>query len=303
MNCLHSDSTLPASKIYGPPCWALRKSEDMMAMKSTQPMHRLIADPPTLAARRAQYEKVEKIGEGTYGVVYKARDRTNGATIALKKIRLEQEEEGVPSTAIREISLLKELQHNNVVRYPFPCEPIWAGLRAMPIAATRLTSLLEELPHTTVVRRVTSAHAWLEATCAALKGPELLCPGVFSSVRDGTWILKNVRRVTFVPGQAEDSLQVGVEPTSKTDFLRRRMSEAALGMLCRLEDVIHSDQKLYLVFEFLDLDLKKHMDANPHLCRDHRLVKVPQGLGLQPCIKPANSCTWCHTLSLSAWST
>ena len=64
-----------------------------------------------------QYEKVEKIGEGTYGVVYKARDRTNGATIALKKIRLEQEEEGVPSTAIREISLLKELQHSNVVRH------------------------------------------------------------------------------------------------------------------------------------------------------------------------------------------
>jgi serine/threonine protein kinase len=39
-----------------------------------------------------------------------------GAIIALKKIRLEQEEEGVPSTAIREISLLKELRHNNVVR-------------------------------------------------------------------------------------------------------------------------------------------------------------------------------------------
>ncbi len=39
--------------------------------------------------------------------------------------------------------------------------------------------------------------------------------------------------------------------------------------------MIHSDQKLYLVFEFLDLDLKKHMDANPHLCQDHRLVKVP----------------------------
>ena len=41
---------------------------------------------------------------------------TAGATIALKKIRLEQEEEGVPSTAIREISLLKELHHENVVR-------------------------------------------------------------------------------------------------------------------------------------------------------------------------------------------
>ena len=49
-------------------------------------------------------------------VVYKARDRVSGQTIALKKIRLEQEEEGIPSTAIREISLLKELQHHNVVR-------------------------------------------------------------------------------------------------------------------------------------------------------------------------------------------
>lgn len=63
-----------------------------------------------------QYEKVEKVGEGTYGVVYKARDRSNNDIIALKKIRLEQEDEGVPSTAIREVSLLKELNHPNVVR-------------------------------------------------------------------------------------------------------------------------------------------------------------------------------------------
>ncbi|TPX31035.1 hypothetical protein SmJEL517_g05547 [Synchytrium microbalum] len=62
------------------------------------------------------YEKVEKIGEGTYGVVYKAKDRTTGTIVALKKIRLDTEDEGVPSTAIREISLLKELNHPNVVR-------------------------------------------------------------------------------------------------------------------------------------------------------------------------------------------
>ncbi|KAM0926626.1 hypothetical protein ACQ4PT_003633 [Festuca glaucescens] len=63
-----------------------------------------------------QYEKEEKIGEGTYGVVYRARDRVTNETIALKKIRLEQEDEGVPSTAIREISLLKEMQHGNIVK-------------------------------------------------------------------------------------------------------------------------------------------------------------------------------------------
>ncbi len=52
---------------------------------------------------------------GTYGVVYKAKDKHTGDFVALKKIRLEGEDEGVPSTALREISLLKELQHPNVV--------------------------------------------------------------------------------------------------------------------------------------------------------------------------------------------
>nr|CAB3229339.1 cyclin-dependent kinase 1-like [Phallusia mammillata] len=61
------------------------------------------------------YVKIEKIGEGTYGVVYKGRNKKTNQIVALKKIRLESEEEGVPSTAIREISILKELQHPNIV--------------------------------------------------------------------------------------------------------------------------------------------------------------------------------------------
>ena len=48
--------------------------------------------------------------------MFKARERESGQTIALKRIRLEHSDEGVPSTAIREISLLKELRHNNIVR-------------------------------------------------------------------------------------------------------------------------------------------------------------------------------------------
>lgn len=63
-----------------------------------------------------KYEKLELIGEGTYGVVYKAKDTDSGEIYALKKIRLESEDEGIPSTAIREIALLKELQHPNIVR-------------------------------------------------------------------------------------------------------------------------------------------------------------------------------------------
>ncbi|URE38582.1 Leucine rich repeat N-terminal domain [Musa troglodytarum] len=56
-----------------------------------------------------QYEKVEKIGEGTYGVVYKARDRLTIETIALKKIRLENEDEGVPTTIVPGDSEIDEL--------------------------------------------------------------------------------------------------------------------------------------------------------------------------------------------------
>ena len=67
--------------------------------------------------KRDRYERMERVGEGTYGVVFKARDTLNHKTVALKKIKLENEDEGVPSTAMREISILKELQpHPNIVR-------------------------------------------------------------------------------------------------------------------------------------------------------------------------------------------
>jgi cyclin-dependent kinase len=69
-----------------------------------------------MKARIDKYEKLDIIGEGTYGIVYKARDTESGNIYALKKIRLESEDEGIPSTAIREIALLKELQHPNIVR-------------------------------------------------------------------------------------------------------------------------------------------------------------------------------------------
>merc|ERR1719278_747147 len=62
------------------------------------------------------FVKLEKIGEGTYGVVFKGKNKKTGEIVAMKKIRLESEEEGVPSTAIREVSLLKELNHPNIVR-------------------------------------------------------------------------------------------------------------------------------------------------------------------------------------------
>ena len=63
-----------------------------------------------------KYTKIDKVGEGTYGVVYKCQNKITGQYVALKKIRLENEEEGIPSTAIREISILKQMNHMGIVK-------------------------------------------------------------------------------------------------------------------------------------------------------------------------------------------
>jgi len=62
------------------------------------------------------YEKLEKLGEGTYGVVSKVRHKPSGIIVAFKKVKLDMEEEGIPATTIREVSLLKTLVHKYIVR-------------------------------------------------------------------------------------------------------------------------------------------------------------------------------------------
>lgn len=60
-------------------------------------------------------QKLETIGSGTYGIVYKGKIKDTEEFIAIKKIKIELESEGVPSTALREICILRELKHNKVV--------------------------------------------------------------------------------------------------------------------------------------------------------------------------------------------
>ncbi|VDN07540.1 unnamed protein product [Thelazia callipaeda] len=60
------------------------------------------------------YEKLAKIGQGTFGIVFKARCKRTGRIVALKKILMEKEKEGFPITALREVKMLQKLKHRHI---------------------------------------------------------------------------------------------------------------------------------------------------------------------------------------------
>lgn len=73
-----------------------------------------------LAGENALYEDLLLIGNGAYGTVYKATDVTNGNIVALKKVRVPITEDGLPTSTLREIATLKQLQrfgHPHIVRF------------------------------------------------------------------------------------------------------------------------------------------------------------------------------------------
>ncbi|XP_047102579.1 cyclin-dependent kinase 10 [Schistocerca piceifrons] len=63
----------------------------------------------------SEFEKLNRIGEGTYGIVYRARDTKSDKVVALKKVRMEHEKDGLPVSGLREISVLLSCRHENIV--------------------------------------------------------------------------------------------------------------------------------------------------------------------------------------------
>jgi serine/threonine-protein kinase BUR1 len=62
-----------------------------------------------------QYNLGDKLGQGTFGEVKKASHFLTGTEVALKKVTIHDEKDGMPITAIREIKLLKKLSHSSIV--------------------------------------------------------------------------------------------------------------------------------------------------------------------------------------------
>jgi serine/threonine protein kinase len=68
-----------------------------------------------LSQTLSKYTVLEKLGEGTYGEVFRATWNETGETVVLKRIRIDYHEDGVPATTIREISVLQDIHHTNVI--------------------------------------------------------------------------------------------------------------------------------------------------------------------------------------------
>ena len=61
------------------------------------------------------YERLNQIEEGSYGVVFRAKDKESGEIVALKKLKLDEEKNGFPITSLREVMALMVCRHENVV--------------------------------------------------------------------------------------------------------------------------------------------------------------------------------------------
>lgn len=77
----------------------------------------LFGEPPASEGPLAMegYETLGVLGEGTYGVVVKARHRATGRLVAIKKYKQAEDDDHVRKTSLREVRVLKQLRHPNVI--------------------------------------------------------------------------------------------------------------------------------------------------------------------------------------------
>jgi cell division cycle 2-like protein len=113
-------STKAAEPVAAAPPTTVDEDDEDNAPK--RPMHSYYVPPrtehPALAPSRSVYcyERLNQIEEGSYGIVFRARDKETGDVVALKKLKLDEETAGFPITALREVLALMRCAHDNVVR-------------------------------------------------------------------------------------------------------------------------------------------------------------------------------------------
>ncbi|VVC27767.1 Hypothetical protein CINCED_3A014110 [Cinara cedri] len=91
---------------------------DITLEKNSSPPLSPLKYLPALQGCRSveEFQCLNRIEEGTYGVVYRAKEKQTDQIVALKRLKMEKEKEGFPITSLREISTLLKSQHPNIVK-------------------------------------------------------------------------------------------------------------------------------------------------------------------------------------------
>jgi cyclin-dependent kinase 10 len=87
----------------------------VLSLDTLSPVSLPDEDKYGLCSNVNNYEKLNRVGEGTYGIVYRARHLKTNKIVALKKVRMEDEKDGLPVSSLREINLLLNIKHSNIV--------------------------------------------------------------------------------------------------------------------------------------------------------------------------------------------
>ncbi|XP_012261764.2 cyclin-dependent kinase 4 [Athalia rosae] len=120
-----STSQIPASE--GRPAAATGR----MDVREVQVVEGGLTFQTSLMGEHAHYQELSLIGNGAYGTVYKAKDITSGQVVALKKVRVPITDEGLPTSTLREIAALKQLErfeHPHIVRLLDVCQGNYLNL-------------------------------------------------------------------------------------------------------------------------------------------------------------------------------
>jgi len=91
-----------------------------------------------------RYERGAEIGEGAYGKVYRATHKETGQVVALKKIGVKDHEEGISITTLREIKLLRELNHEHIIELSDVFAYKQNIYLAMPLMQTDLEKIIKD---------------------------------------------------------------------------------------------------------------------------------------------------------------
>jgi len=88
------------------------EEKDALDKKPSRSSNKSTTNGPLVTPKELsdQLEYTSKLGEGTYGIVYAAKEKATSKTVAVKEIKIDNCQDGIPSTAIREIAVLQELK-------------------------------------------------------------------------------------------------------------------------------------------------------------------------------------------------